>query len=151
MSQKIGDLTLDILLNIKEAENGAKQITASLKNVEGVTNKVIQSSSDLTGKMGKLGFALNAVRDAGQILGSSLSTIFNTIRASNDAYQQFLSSNRQLEATSKLTVANLKDLNKISEQTKNRKTLFFHNLLNYYRYSVLIHTFLFITQIYLCP
>ena len=120
MGQPIGEMTLEILLKITEAEKGAKQITASLKNVDDVTKKLTRSSEDLSGKMGRLGFALQGLKDVGNILSSSLSTIFNTIRSSNDAYQQYLSSTRQLEAASKLSGVSLDSLNKVSEQIKNQ-------------------------------
>lgn len=120
MGQPIGEMTLEILLKITEAEKGAKQITASLTNVDDVTKKLTKSSEDLSGKMGRLGFALQGLKDVGNILSSSLATIFNTVRNSNDAYQQYLSSTRQLEAASKLSGVSLDKLNKVSEQTKNQ-------------------------------
>lgn len=119
MSQNIGEMTLEIILKFLDAENGAKRVTASFKNVDDVTKQVTKSTTDLSGKLAKTGLALNAVREAGNILASSLSTIFNTIRNSNDAYQNFLSSTRQLQAASKLTGANLDTLNKISGKTKD--------------------------------
>lgn len=120
---KLGDLTLDIILNVSEAEKGAKIVTTSLKGVDDITQRVTRSASDLSGRLGRLGLALNGVKDVGNILKSSLSAIFNTIRSSNDAYQNYLSSTRQLQATAKLTGANLDTLNKISEQTKNQFSL----------------------------
>lgn len=119
MSQNIGEMTLEIVLKFLDAENGAKRVTASFKGVDDVTKQVTKSTTDLSGKLAKTGLALNAVREAGNILASSLSTIFNTIRNSNDAYQNFLSSTRQLQAASKLTGANLDTLNKISGKTKD--------------------------------
>lgn len=123
MNVPIGDMTLNILLRVEEAEKGAKHYTATLKNVEEIQSKVKSSVVDLSDKTAKLGFVLNSVKEVGYALNSSLRTIFNTIQASNDAYQQYLNSNRQLEATSKLTGASLKDLKNISEETKKQFSL----------------------------
>lgn len=120
---KLGDLTFEILLKVTDAESGAKRVTASLKDVDNAAKQVTQSTSTLSGKLSNMGFVLNGVREAGQILSSSLRTIFSTIKSSNDAYQEYLSSNRQLSAAAILTGANLTNLNKISEQTKNKFSL----------------------------
>lgn len=118
MNVPIGDMTLNILLRVEEAEKGAKHYTATLKNVEEIQSKVKSSVVDLSDKTAKLGFVLNSVKEVGYALNSSLRTIFNTIQASNDAYQQYLNSNRQLEATSKLTGASLKDLKTFQKKQK---------------------------------
>lgn len=123
---KLGDLTFEILLKVTDAESGAKRVTASLKDVDNAAKQVTQSTSTLSGKLSNMGFVLNGVREAGQILSSSLRTIFSTIKSSNDAYQEYLSSNRQLSAAvmdwdliKKNSLKNQEEQKKSTEEQKN--------------------------------
>jgi hypothetical protein len=123
MSQSIGDLELRLLFDVAAAESGAKNITATLKNTDEVINKVKKSTSSFSDSTVKLGFVLNAVKETSYILNTALSTVFSTIRSSNDAYQKFLASSRQLEATSKITGQSLEFLKETSAQTKSEFSL----------------------------
>jgi len=119
MAASIGDLTLNILLKVSEAEKGAKQFTATLKDMDAVLTRTKKPLVDLSDKTAKFGFVLNGVREAGAILSSSLRGVFTAIQNSNLAFQQLSSSGRQLEATSKLTGVSLGFLKKTSEESKS--------------------------------
>ena len=123
MPEPIGDLTVNVILEIVAANKGAKSFTAELRNVEAQERKTGVSTSDLNNKLAKTGLSMMGLKDIGNALNSTLSTIFNTIKSSNEAYQQYLSSNRQLEASSKLTGANLEKLKSISGQVQSEFSL----------------------------
>lgn len=96
MSQNLGDLKIKVILEILDADKNAKKFSATLTIADEEIKKVKKSTSEFSGSAVKLEFVLNTVKEFGYTLNSSISTIFNTKKKSNDAYQQFLSSNRQL-------------------------------------------------------
>lgn len=114
MAQTIGDLELNILVKSVD-KGGVRQITASVKDA---TNVVKSLNQDLETFAGKAGFVLSALREALQILGSTIRGVSTAIQGAANAHQQLLSSQMQLDAAAKLTGQSLQFLQNTAEAAK---------------------------------
>lgn len=123
MSDIIGDIKVRILVETLQAQKNSKEFVATLHGVEQAATKVKHSTVDLSDKAVKLGFVMNTVREVNSALTSSLRAFFSVLQSSNEAYQGYLSSQRQLSATSKLTGANLDELKRVSDSVKQEFAL----------------------------
>jgi hypothetical protein len=123
MSQTIGELTVKILLETAKAESSAGKLGGALRSVEVDAKASSQATKTLADKFVTLGLALGGVREVSSRISDTIRTMFGVFRQVNQSYQSFLSSARQLEATSKLTGANINVLRSTSSDLQSQFSL----------------------------
>ena len=123
MSQTIGELTLKVLLETAKAESNAGKFGNTLKSIEVDAKASSQATKTLADKMVTLGLAMGGIREISSRVSDTIRTMFSVFRQVNQSYQSFLSSTRQLEATSRLTGANLDVLRSTSGNLQSQFSL----------------------------
>lgn len=115
----IGDLTLKIILDTVDADGKAQKFTGTLKTVEGATEQLDRQNQKTSKGLGDFGMKVFGLKETLSSLRETVSSVIAKFKNVDAEYQNLITSNRVLEATSKLTGIELNVLQNTSSKAKN--------------------------------